>query len=140
MVCMYAGGIIAWKSHRQASVAISSTEAEVVAVSETAREIMWLKVLMASIQHTDDITVLYVDNESAIKLARNPPYEFHSRTKHIRIRHFFIREAVTDGVLKVEKVSLEMQLAHMMTKPLFRPRLTMLCGKIGMLSGRENTG
>ncbi|CAB3236781.1 unnamed protein product [Arctia plantaginis] len=62
MVCMYAGGIIAWKSHRQASVAILSTEAEVVAASETAREIMWLKVLMASIQHTDDIPVLYVDN------------------------------------------------------------------------------
>ncbi|CAB3251601.1 unnamed protein product [Arctia plantaginis] len=58
MVCMYAGGIIAWKSHRQAPVAISSTEAEVVAASETVREIMWLKVLMASIQHTDDIPVL----------------------------------------------------------------------------------
>lgn len=139
MICMYAGGIISWKSHRQASVAISSTEAEVVAASETAREIIWLRRLFESIEHTNEVPVLYVDNESAIKLARNPPYEYHSRTKHIRIREFFIREVVKDCVLDVEKVSSEFQLADMMTEPLYRPRLTMLCKKIGMFSGREDT-
>lgn len=138
MICTYAGGIISWKSNRQASVAISSTEAEVVAASETAREIIWLRRLFESIEHTKYKPVLYVDNESAIKLARNPPYEYHSRTKHIRIREFFIREAVTDGELDVAKVSSEFQLADMMTKPLYRPRLTMLCKRIGML-GREDT-
>lgn len=131
-ICLYAGSAVSWRSHRQASVAISSTEAEIVAASETAREIIWLERLIKSIDVSTSVPVLYVDNESAIKLAHNPSYELHQRTKHIRIRHFFVRETVTEGILCVEKISSELQLADMLTKPLYKPRLVLLCSGVGM--------
>lgn len=56
-------------------MAISTTEAEIVAVSEAAREIIWLKGLMESITVMNSVPELYVDNDAAVKLALNP--EFH---------------------------------------------------------------
>ncbi|KAG5864190.1 hypothetical protein JTB14_031639 [Gonioctena quinquepunctata] len=75
------------------------------------------------------------DNEqvrriAAIKLAENP--EYHHRTKHIHIRHFFVRELVLDSFIQVKKVSSEDQLADIMTKPLFKPRLKMLRNAMGL--------
>ena len=78
-----------------------------------------------------DVPVLHVDNEAAVKLAQNP--EFHRRTKHIRIRHFYVRERVSEEELDVKRVSTEFQLADMMTKPLHKPRLKMLCDNIGLV-------
>jgi hypothetical protein len=65
-------------------------------------------------------SVLYVDNLSTIKLIKNPVY--HKRSKHIEVRHFFVREKVADGVLNIEHVSGTEQLADILTKPL--PRAT----------------
>jgi hypothetical protein len=96
VICLYAGGAISWLSQKQASVAISTIEAEIVAASEAAREIVWLKRLLSAMTTISETPQLQVDNEAAVKLAQNP--EFHRRTKHIRIRHFFVRELVTDGV------------------------------------------
>ena len=89
VVCLHAGGAISWQSQRQASVAISTTEAEIVAASEAAREIVWLKRLLAAMTVINKMPELQVDNEAAVKLAQNP--EFHRRTKHIRLRHFYVR-------------------------------------------------
>ena len=132
VVCLYSGGVIAWKSQKQTSVAISTTEAELVAASEASKEIIWLKRLMNEMTTLESIPILNIDNESTLKLAQNPPYEFHQRTKHIRVRYFFVRELVTDGTLAVNKVASELQLADLMTKPLHRPRLTALRRKIGL--------
>ena len=130
VLCMYTGGAISWYSQLQTSVAISTTEAELVAASEAAREMVWLKRLFEEITTLKSVPILWVDNEAAIKLTQNP--EYHRRTKHIHIRHFFVRELVLDGIIQVEKVSSVSQLADMMTKPLFKPRLHMLRNIIGM--------
>ena len=129
VICCFAEGAVSWFSQRQASVSISTTEAEIVASSEAARELVWLKRLFADLTHIDK-TRLFVDNEAAIKLAHNP--EMHRRTKHIETRHFYVRECVQENLLEVERISSQDQLADIMTKPLFKPRFRMLCQAIGL--------
>lgn len=130
IVCLCAGGAVSWLSQRQSSVAISTTEAEIVAASEAAKEVIWLKRLYEEVIELKSIPVLYVDNEAAIRLAQNP--EFHRRTKHIRIRHFFVRELVMEEEIEVLKIATSVQPADLMTKPLFKPRLKCLLEIIGL--------
>ena len=111
-------------------MAISTTEAEIVAASEAAREVVWLKRLMETMTVMNSVPELYVDNDAAVKLELNP--EFHRRTKHNRIRHFFVRERVSEGELDVKRVSTEFQLADIMTKPLHKPRFETVCNQIGL--------
>ena len=129
VICCFAEGAVSWFSQRQASVSISTTEAEIVASSEAARELVWLKRLFADLTQIDK-TRLFVDNEAAIKLAHNP--EMHRRTKHIETRHFYVRECVQGNLLEVERISSQDQLADIMTKPLFKARFRMLCQAIGL--------
>lgn len=130
VLCLYSGAPISWMSQRQSSVAISTTEAEIVAASEAAREIIWIKRLLAELGHLKSIHILQVDNEAAIRLAQNP--EMHRRTKHIRIRHFFVRELVTAEEIAIAKVDTENQLADILTKPLFSIRFRKLCNNMGV--------
>jgi hypothetical protein len=130
VACIYAGGAISWLSQRQTTVAISTTEAEIVAASEAAREAVWLKRLLSEITYLKGIPVLYIDNEAAIKLAQNP--EYHRRTKHIRLRHFFIREKVAENEVAVQRVPTEEQVADIFTKPLHKPKLQILCSNLGL--------
>lgn len=135
ILCLYAGGAIAWQSKLQSTVAISSTEAEIVAASEAAREAIWLKKVLKDLngdRHAPQ-TILFVDNESAIKLASNPT-EFHQRTKHIRIRSFFIRECVKDHSVILSHVKGTGQIADMLTKPLYGPRQDMLKRMAGIIN------
>jgi transposase InsO family protein len=130
VVCTYAEGAISWFSQRQTSVAISTTEAEVVAASEATREVVWLKRLLNDIARFDDIPVIRIDNEAAIRLAQNP--EYHRRTKHIQIRHFFVREKVAEGEVGVQSVTTEHQVADALTKALLGPRLKQLMIQMGL--------
>lgn len=130
VLCMYAGGPISWISQRQQSVALSTTEAELVAASEATREIVWIRRLLEELSIKQDDPILYVDNEAAIKLAKNP--EFHKRTKHIRIRHFFVREIVQKGLLLIKPINTDNQLADMLTKPMHKPKLTSHLNRIGL--------
>ena len=130
VVCTYAEGAISWFSKRQTSVAISTTEAEVVAASEATREVVWLKRLLNDIARFDDIPVIRIDNEAAIRLAQNP--EYHRRTKHIQIRHFFVREKVAEGEVGVQSVTTEHQVADALTKALLGPRLKQLMIQMGL--------
>ncbi|GFV65948.1 retrovirus-related Pol polyprotein from transposon TNT 1-94 [Trichonephila clavipes] len=93
-VMIYAGGAISWRSQRQAIVATSTTEAEVIAASEAAKEVIWLCRLIQGIVNLREIPTLQVDNRAAVKLSHNP--EYHRRTKHIEIKHF-VREKVLEG-------------------------------------------
>lgn len=101
IVCMYSGGAITWSSQRQSVTVLSTTKTELVACSECAKEVIWLKRLFNEITELVDVPVIFVDNVAAIRLAYNT--EFHRRTKHISVRYFFIREKVLKGQLKVEK-------------------------------------
>ena len=80
-----------WKSQRQKCVSLSTTESEYVAASAGGKEVVWMRRLLQDIgRREDQSTELFIDNQSAIKLVRNP--EFHQRTKHIDVKFHFIRD------------------------------------------------
>ena len=130
VVVKYGGGAITWLSQRQALVATSTTEAEIVAANEATKEVIWLSRLFNEISRLKNVPILQVDNSAAVRLAQNP--QFHRRTKHIAIKHFFIREKVIEGNLGIQQISTEKQLADIMTKPLPRTRLRILCDQMGL--------
>jgi hypothetical protein len=74
---------------------------------------------------------LRVDSKSALALAKNPV--FHERSKHIRVRHHFIRGCLEEGSIKAGYINTKDQLADLLTKPLGRIRFLELCSKIGMV-------
>jgi len=111
------GAPIAWRSKGQKSVTLSSTEAEYVAISEVAAEILYvvgiLKFLGAEIRYPIEVNV---DNIGAIYLAKNATTG--SRTKHVDIRYHFVREYVEDGIVKIVFVRSEDNDADIFTKNL----------------------
>ncbi|CDO74006.1 hypothetical protein BN946_scf185043.g55 [Trametes cinnabarina] len=129
---LYAGGAITWRSHKQPIIALSTTEAEYIAASDASREALWLRRLLSELTTpVRDPTVLYCDNESALKLIRNVDV-FHPRTKHIDIRYHFIRSHVADRTLALEYCPTNEMVADIFTKPLARPRLAMLAALLGL--------
>ena len=121
-VFILGGSPILWASKRQATVAQSSCEAEYVAASEAIKEAMWIKRFINDLHlpsaHLSNVP-LYVDNNSAIKLAKNA--EMHQRTKHIDGRHYFIRDAIRDGHISVKYFAGFDNPADIYTKALGRP-------------------
>ena len=113
------GCTVSWCSKKQSSVALSSTEAEYIALSLAVSEACWLRNLIFDfkiLQCNSLSVVIFEDNQSAIKVCRNP--EFHKRLKHIDIRFHFIRDKVNDKVIILKYISTKMQLADFFTKPL----------------------
>ncbi|KAK2575155.1 hypothetical protein KPH14_012674 [Odynerus spinipes] len=88
-------GTISWSSQRQRVGALSTTEAEYVALAKGTQEAVWLKRLCSEIGLEYPTIEMFVDNQSAIKLAGNP--EFHKRTKHIDERYHYAREVSEQG-------------------------------------------
>ena len=108
---------ITWSSRRQATVAKSSTEAEYVALSAAAQEVIWLRRLVTSLGiRSDTPTKIYEDNQSAIDIAKNPKH--HGRTKHIDVCHHFIRERVASNEIVVPYCETGDMTADIMTKGL----------------------
>jgi hypothetical protein len=109
-------GVVSWSSKRQASVAVSTTEAEYMALSYAVREAVWLRRLLAElVGEATNPTTINADNESCIKLVRNP--QFHARTKHIELHYHFSREKVEDGTVEVQHCSTKVMIADSLTKP-----------------------
>lgn len=123
------GGCIAWSSKRQATVSLSTTEAEFIAASEATKEAIWLRKLLSDLGHPCvGPTSLYVDNQSAIKLSRNP--EFHPRSKHIDVRHQFICEKLRNNEIDTRYVKSDDQCADALTKPLCVKKFNELRSKL----------
>lgn len=128
---MLCDGVVTWNSQRQSSVCLSTTEAEYVAAAHAAKEAIWLRQLLRDLGETiREPTLLYVDNQSAIRLIQNP--EFHKRTKHIDIKFHFIREKVKDRDIEVQYIPSKLQIADIFTKALPKDAFHNLCVKMGM--------
>jgi hypothetical protein len=115
------GGPVSWTSKRQNTVALSSTEAEYMAVTMTGREAVWLRTLLQQLGFTmSRPTLIHVDNQSCTALAQNPVH--HQRTKHIDIQHHFVRELVSEKVIELKYVPTEENIADVFTKGLGKQR------------------
>ncbi|GKB41777.1 copia protein [Tanacetum coccineum] len=129
--------LVSWSSKKQKSTAISSTEAEYIALSGCCVQILWMRSQLTDYGLVFNKIPLYCDNKSAIALRCNNVQ--HSRSKHIDIRHHFIKEQVENGVVELYFVRIEYQLADIFTKPLARERLEFLIKKLGMQSMSPET-
>ena len=108
------GGVISWKSTKQRTVALSSTEAEYMAICEASKEAIYLKNLLFELVGISKPVLLYNDNQSAHKLCNNPL--FHDRTKHIDIKYHFVRNAVLDKIIDVKYLCSDSMIADILTK------------------------
>ena len=108
--CQFLGrSLVSWSSKKQNSVALSTAEAEYVAASACCAQLLWMRQTLSDFGCEYKKIPLLCDNESAIKLANNPIR--HSRTKHIDIRHHFLRDHETKGDIALSHVSTDKQLA-----------------------------
>lgn len=118
-VLILGGGPISWESKKQPTVALSSAEAEYMAITSAAKEIMFCRSILEELGFTDQVcgsTTLYSDNIGAIELSRKNG--FSARTKHIDVRHHYIRALVEKELIKLDYVSTKDMLADVMTKGL----------------------
>ncbi len=129
-VFLMAGGAISWLSKKQASVALSTSEAEYVALSLATQEAIWLRRLLTEIGVPSGPVMVMEDNQGAIAIARNPIA--HSRTKHIDIRYHYIREALQDDVISLQYCPTNEMIADLLTKPLSKPQFERLRLGLGM--------
>ncbi|GKB09026.1 retrovirus-related pol polyprotein from transposon TNT 1-94 [Tanacetum coccineum] len=124
--------LVSWSSKKQRSTAISTTEAEYIAMSGCCAQILWMRSQLKDYGFLFNKIPLYCDNKSAIALSCNNVQ--HSRSKHIDIRHHFIREQVENGVVELYFVETNYQLADILTKALPRERFEFLLPRLGMKS------
>ncbi|KAJ3473762.1 hypothetical protein NLI96_g12836 [Meripilus lineatus] len=97
-VVMMGTGAVSWSSKLQSMVGLSTTEAEFVAENEAGKELMWIRNLLTEIGYTfDGPSTLFMDNNSAISVAKNPTH--HSKMKHVDLRLHWLRDMVESGYL-----------------------------------------
>lgn len=114
--------LISWKTRKQPTVALSTCEAEYMALASTIQECLYLEQLlgnMDSYKYTQ--TVIHEDNQGTIALARNPVNR--KRCKHIDIKYDFIRSTVNEGKVNLMYCSTDEMVADMMTKPVSKVKL-----------------
>jgi len=140
-VCVLAGksttwSAISWSSKRQHTVALSSTEAEYMALTQAAKEAIWVSRFLAELQgipenleHPITKTRIYIDNQGSIALAHNP--EFHARTKHIAIQEHYVREKVASGEIELVYLHTGDMIANGLTKNLSREKVERFRAEMG---------
>ena len=131
--CFYMGmNLVAWLSKKQNSISLSTTEAEYIAIGSYCTQLLWMKQMLIDYGVIQDSMTIFCDNTSAINISKNLVQ--HSRTKHIDIRHHFIRDLVENKIVTLKHVSTENQLADLFTKPLDRVRFEFLRKSVRIFS------
>nr|GEZ00027.1 ribonuclease H-like domain-containing protein [Tanacetum cinerariifolium] len=128
--------LISWSSKRQKCAAISSTEAEYIALYGCCAQILWMRSQLLDYGLGFNKIPMYCDNKSAIAYAA---IMSNTRSKHIDIRYHFIKEQVENWVIELYFVNTEYQLADLFTKALGRERIEFLINKLGMRSFTPET-
>ncbi|GJS06080.1 putative ribonuclease H-like domain-containing protein [Tanacetum coccineum] len=118
-------------------VATSTTEAEYVAAANCCGQVLWVQNQLLDYGFNFMNTKIHIDNESTICIVKNPVY--HSKTKHIEIRHHFIRDCYEKKLINVEKIHTDLNVADLLTKPFDGPRFNYLVVSIGLawMQGRS---
>ncbi|GJZ44999.1 copia protein, partial [Tanacetum coccineum] len=131
-ICTFMGCCLtSWFLKKQTALAISTTEAEYVSAEKACQQALWMKQALIDYDvRLDDVPIM-CDNKGAIDLSKNPVQ--HSRTKHIEIRHHFLRDNVQKGHISIEKVPSVDNIADILTKPLKRESFNYLRLGLGMM-------
>lgn len=127
-------GTVSWTCKRQTCVALSSTEAEFIALSDACREVLWIRRIMMDFNvNLDGPTTIYEDNQSCLKLIEEE--KLSNRSKHIDVRYHFVKDYVEKNIVFCVYCPTETMLADLLTKPLCAKRLQQLrleCGLDGV--------
>ena len=124
--------LITWCSQKQKTVSLSSCESEFMAATAAAKQALWLRNLISEITKQDPKPVtLFVDNNSAIALMKNPV--FHGRSKHIDIKYHLIRQCVERGLIVVRRIGTNEQKADSLTKVLLVGKLAVMRHLLGVI-------
>ncbi|GJT96287.1 putative ribonuclease H-like domain-containing protein [Tanacetum coccineum] len=130
--CQFLGRrLISWQCKKQTIVATSSTEAEYVAAASCCAQVLWIQNQLLDYGFNFMNTKIFIDNQSTICIVKNPV--FHQRTKHIEIRHHFIRDANEKNLIQVLKIHTDDNVADLLTKAFDGPRFAYLVVHIGMV-------
>jgi hypothetical protein len=134
--CQFLGrSLVSWSSKKHNCVALSTAEAEYIAAGTCCAQLLWMKQTLRDFGCEFNKIPLLCDNESVIKLANNPVQ--HSKTKHIDIRHHFLRDHEAKGDIELFHVSTENQIVDIFTKPLDETRFCFLRSELNILDSRN---
>jgi hypothetical protein len=131
--CQYLGRrLVSWQCKKQTIAATSSTEAEYVAAASCCGQVLWMQNQLLDYGFNFKNTPINIDNESTICIVKNPVY--HSKTKHIQIRHHFIRDCYEHRLINVVKVHTDDNVADLLTKGFDVSKFNHLVVSIGMIN------
>jgi transposase InsO family protein len=130
--CSINGGTISWCSRKQDVIALSSCESEYVALTETCKELVWLRAIAKGLDvEVPETTTIYTDSQSCIAMINN--HKYSNRTKHIDTKYHYIREEVNSGRVKLEYCPTDVNIADLMTKPLGPTKTEALRRRAGLI-------
>ena len=115
---------MSWNSKKQNPIVLSTVEAKYIAAELGCAQVLWMKQTLSDFGLTFSHVPIKCDNTSTIGISKNPMQ--HSKTKHIEIRHHFLRDHAQKGNITLEFVRTEDQLVDIFTKPLMRINLLTL--------------
>lgn len=120
---------VVWRSKKQSTVALSTTEAEFVALCDAASEACWARKLLIELNIDCKSTIIYEDNQSTIKAIHNTDQK---RLKHMDVKYNFVKHKVQSGEIVIEYIPTHEQLADVFTKPLSKDSFQFLLRNIGV--------
>ncbi|WKA03443.1 hypothetical protein VitviT2T_021550 [Vitis vinifera] len=130
--CHFLGhSLVSWHSKKQNSIALSTAEAEYIAAGLYCAQILWMKQTLSDFNLIFEHVPIKCDNTSAINISKNLVQ--HSRTKHIEIRHHFLRDHAQKGDITLEFVSTKDQLVDIFTKPLSEEQFVDIRRQLGVI-------
>ncbi|GJY35198.1 putative ribonuclease H-like domain-containing protein [Tanacetum coccineum] len=131
--CQFLGNrLISWQCKKQTVVATSTTEAEYMAAASCCRQVLWIQNQLLDYGYNFTNTVINIDNNSTICIIENVVQ--HSKTKHIEIRHHFIRDCNAKKLIQMVKMHTDYNVADFLTKGFDAGRFQYLVSSIGMLN------
>jgi len=130
-IFMLAGSPISWQAKKQSTIALLTAEAEYAALTQAAKEVIWLQNLLIDLGMSKYAPkIINVDNQGTIALAENPIH--HARTKHLDVQLQFVRNSIENGLIKLKYCPTDVMLADIMTKALAKEKHASMRRMIGM--------
>jgi len=139
-VFMLACGAISWQTKKQPTVALSSVEAEYMAATQATKEAIWFRQFfkeLGMIKVVPSPTIILSDSQGSIALTKNP--EYHSRTKHIDIQHYFLRDHVLQNTVNFKFISTASMVADILTKSLAKTKHQEMAKLMGVKSSMSGS-